>query len=368
MLADHPGSVGFESLDEMLAHPPVGLAAVIIASPDQAHADAAVRSMDAGLHVLIEKPIAHTMAGVSAIAARAGATDRVVAVAHVLRYTPFFQTLKGVIASGRLGDLVHVDHRENVVAWHMAHSFVRGNWGKAADSSPMIVAKCCHDFDILAWNLDSPVVSLTSVGSLFEFRAERAPDGATERCTSPCPVSGCPYDARNVYLNPRNTGWPVHVITDDLSQEGRLAALATGPYGLCAYAVGSDVVDHQVVSMELASGATATLTMHGHSHEEQRTMRYDGTRATLRATFGSKQEIELIDHATGRKEIVSLELASGGHGGGDNGLLGSFVAAIREQALTATSPADALEAYTLAFAAEEARLSGRRKQVREVSA
>ena len=289
MMSDHDGSVGFTDASEFFES---GLAVdvIIIASPDRAHAEVAVSAIDAGFHVLIEKPVAHSIEGVKAITAAADKTDKVVAVAHVLRYTPFFQTLNRVIATGRLGDLVSVTHRENVVAWHMAHSFVRGNWANAATSTPMIVAKCCHDLDILAWNLDSPVRSLTSVGSLYRIQ----PGACSGRCNRGSLHQlrvrsvDCPYDARRVYLNQKNRGWPIHVITDDMSPEGRLRALNEGPYGRCVYTAGSDVVDHQVVSMELESGATATLIMQGHSHTEQRTMRYDGTRATLRAVFGTR--------------------------------------------------------------------------------
>lgn len=369
MVNEHDGAIGLSSISELTSSE-VGRAAeaVIIASPDREHQEAAIACIEAGMHILIEKPVAHTIGGVHAIADAAAASDRVVAVAHVLRYTPFFQALHDVVGSGRLGDLVTVTHRENVAAWHMAHSFVRGNWARTEDSTPMIVAKCCHDLDILAWNIDSPVSSLTSVGSLFEFRPERAPAGATGRCTDPCPVSDCPYDARRTYLNERNRGWPVHVITDDLTMEGRLAALAEGPYGQCVYTAGSDVVDHQVVSMELESGASVTLTMHGHSHEEQRTMRYDGTRATMRATFGASQEIEVIDHATGSTENVLIETNKGGHGGGDDGLMRAFVDAVRMGARTLSTPAQAMTAYELSFAAEHARLSGGRVYVRESSA
>ena len=174
------------------------------------------------------------------------------------------------------------------MAWHMAHSFVRGNWANSSSASPMIVQKCCHDFDVLSWNLDSPVTRMQSFGALTHFRPDEAPPGATDRCTDPCPVADeCPFDASRIYMDMNRTGWPVHVITDDLTRDGRTYALASGPYGRCVYTAGSDVVDHQTVSMELESGASATLIMHGHAHREERTMRYDGTRGTVRAVFGA---------------------------------------------------------------------------------
>jgi predicted dehydrogenase len=282
-------------------------------------------------------------------------------VCHVLRYAPFFAALHGVVASGLLGDIVTVEHRENVVYWHMAHSYVRGNWARSGRSSPMILAKCCHDLDLLVWAMDdNPVTRVHSFGSLMHFRAENAPRGATERCTDGCPAADdCPFYAPRVYLTD-NLGWPTETISVDLSYEACLRALQTGPYGRCVYRADNDVVDHQVVSMEYGSGATATLVMHGHSDEEERTIRYDGTRATLRARFrySGTSEITVHDHLTGRVEGVPVGgEGEDGHGGGDSRLLLDFAEAVRDpRAPVRTSARTALESHLLAFAAERSRL------------
>ena len=330
--------------------------AAIIASPDRFHEEHTSAALAAGYHVLAEKPMATTLEGCQRVVGASEMSSGSLHIGHVLRFTPFFQTLHEVVRSGRLGDIVTVEHRENLVAYHMAHSFVRGNWGKREFAPPMVVAKCTHDLDVLHWNLASPVRTIASVGNLFEFRPERAPEGATERCTDPCPVEDCPYDARRVYLNPAFTGWPVHVITDDLSPEGRLRAITTGPYGICAYRAGSDVVDHQVVTMELESGTSVTLTMHGHSHEEGRTMRYDGTRATLRGRFGREQEITIHHHASGEVTEVPIPIAASGHGGGDAGILEGFCDSVENGTAPLTSGAESMISHYLAFMAEEARV------------
>jgi predicted dehydrogenase len=330
--------------------------AAVIASPDREHQAHVLAALDAGYHVLAEKPMAHTLEACFEVVAAASRAEGSLHIGHVLRFTPFFQAVHEVIASGRLGDIVTVEHRENVVAWHMAHSYVRGNWARRETAPPMIVAKATHDFDILHWNLGSLVERISSVGNLFEFRPERAPAGATERCTDPCPVKDCPYDARRLYLNPDLGGWPVHVITDDISPEGRLRALRTGPYGRCAWKSGSDVVDHQVVTMEFGSGASASLTVHGHSHEEGRTMRYDGTRATLRGRFGRTQEITVHSHVGEEVEEVPIPTATSGHGGGDAGIIEAFLDSIEHGKPPATSAAESIESHLLAYLAEEARL------------
>jgi predicted dehydrogenase len=330
--------------------------ACFVAAPDRVHHETAVWALDAGYHLYLEKPIAATARDCVDLAERSRRADVVTAVGHVLRSTPFFRAVRDTVRSGRLGDVVTVEHRENVAAWHMAHSFVRGNWSVASESTPMIVQKCCHDFDLLGWILGVDAVRIASFGSLYQFHPERAPAGAASRCVD-CPVGDCPFDARRIYLNMGNMGWPVHVITDDLSRGGRLRALAEGPYGRCVYTAGSDVVDHQVVAMELSSGASVTLTMHGHAPREERTMRYDGTAATLRGRFGAAQVIEVLDHASGEVEEVAIG-SSGSHGGGDDGAIRRFVAEVRGDAEPANTIAESLDAHLQAFAAEEARISG----------
>lgn len=357
--ADHglDRSVVFADVDDLWSKGRVA-DACIIASPDRLHHGHTVAALDAAYEVLVEKPMAATIDQVLDLASRAEAAQGSLHVAHVLRYAPLFQALHAAVQPDQIGDVVTVSHRENVWAFHMAHSFVRGNWARAAESTPMIVAKTCHDFDILTWNLTSPVRRLSSFGRLTHFRPEHAPEGATERCTDGCPVDDCPFDARRVYLDPDLRQWPIEVITQDLSPEGRLTALRSGPYGRCVYKAGSDVVDHQVVTMELDDGAVATLTLHGHSDVEERTMRYDGTRATVRARTGSGGAITVTDHRGGATRAIPIDHADEGHLGGDSELMRGFIASVRVGSPGATDAASAVQSHVLAFLAERARLEG----------
>jgi predicted dehydrogenase len=341
--------------------------ALVNCTPDRQHLDSTLPALELGYDVLLEKPMAHTLAGNVRLVQAAEQRGRLLLVCHVLRYTAFFAALHQIVASGRLGRIVTVEHRENVVYWHMAHSFVRGNWRDSRVESPMILAKCCHDLDILFWNL-GPAARLNSFGSLIHFRPENAPPGAPARCTDGCPVADdCPFYAPRLYLTD-HTGWPVSVISEDPSLAARRRALETGPYGRCVYRCDNDVVDHQTVNLEFDSGATGVLFMHGHSHEESRTMRYDGTRATLRGRFGYGwgDSIEMHDHLTGRVERIVPQAGDSGHGGGDAGVMAAFVRALRgpDAAPAAagspllTTSRESLESHLMAFAAEEARVNG----------
>ena len=324
----------------------------IVATPDRDHVEPAVAAIRAGYAVLLEKPVAPDLDGLERLLAAVRDAPVLVAVAHVLRYTAFFRRLHDIVSSGELGDIVTVEHRENVAYWHMAHSFVRGNWAVTGRSAPMILAKCCHDFDVLGWNLGA-VRRLQSFGSLIHFGPRSAPPDATDRCTDGCPVA-CPFDARRLYLG-AYTGWPVSTISEDPGREARLEALRTGPYGRCVYHCDNDVVDHQTVNMEMESGASAVLVMHGHSQQETRTMRYDGTRATLRGRFGGEDDVLEIRHHLGdRVERVPVDTAPGGHGGGDDGLLRAFLAAVQGVG-TVTTLEEAAASHRLALAAEQSR-------------
>ena len=373
---DIDDAMSFADWQELAARGQLARAA-IIATQDQDHVPPAVAAMEAGYDVLLEKPMAHTLAGCVQLVQAAERTGRILQVCHVLRYTPFWRALHEVLASERLGEIITVEHRENVAFWHMAHSFVRGNWRNAALSSPMILAKCCHDLDILVWNLPSAVRRLSSFGSLRHFRSEHAGPDIPARCTDGCPIEAtCPFSAIGIYLDHRilppdaaqaaahsmSAGsppqWPLSVLTNENTDAARLAALQTGPYGRCVYRCDNDVVDHQVVSMELENGSSVALVMHGHSNEEHRSMRYDGTRATLRARFGHHSEITVHDHGTNRVEQIPLDPAASGHGGGDHGIMADFIRAIRGEISPLTSARTSLESHLLAFAAEEARIRG----------
>lgn len=335
--------------------------AAICTLPDRLHLEAAVPALDAGYDVLLEKPMAVSPLDCLRIVEASERTDRLLMICHVLRYTPFFSTLHSIVESGRLGDIVAVEHRENVAFWHMAHSYVRGNWRRAETSAPMILTKCCHDLDVLAWNLaPRAVMRLHSFGSLVHFRPEHAPPGAPSHCIHGCPVADrCPFFAPRVYLT-EDTGWPASTIGTDLSYHARVQALSVGPYGRCVYQCDNDVVDHQVVTMEHAGGAVTTLIMQGHSDVEERTMRYDGTRATLRARFRDDgAEITVCDHRSGAEEQIPVSPPRwGGHGGGDGALMHAFVEAVRDGRHALTGARASLESHLLAFAAEESRVSG----------
>jgi predicted dehydrogenase len=356
---DIPPSYCFESWEDLLNEGRIARA-LINCTMDRMHMDSTVAALDAGYDVLLEKPMSPVLEENVRLVQLAEEKGRILQVCHVLRYAPFWRKIREIVQSGRLGRIVSVDHRENLWFFHMAHSYVRGNWRETASSGPMILSKCCHDFDILYWILRERVVWLNSFGSLVHFKPENAPEGATQRCTDGCPAAErCKYYAPGIYVSEIN-GWPFNAVAMTPSEEARLEALKTGPYGRCVYFCDNDVVDHQTVNMELENGTTVTLTMQGQGDEEGRTMRYDGTDATLYARFmASGDKISLRTHLTGEIEEVAVQAVDeSAHGGGDFGIVRSFLNSLNGTPDdSATTARESLESHLLAFAAEESRLN-----------
>jgi predicted dehydrogenase len=378
--------------------------AVVIATPDREHVAPAVAALERDLDLILEKPIAPTADGVHAVGAAAARSRGSVTVAHVLRYTAFFSAVKRALDEGWIGELVTITHAEHVGYWHYAHSFVRGNWRSERESSPMILAKACHDLDLLRWFAGDRCTAVASFGGLHHFRPEQAPPGALDRCwdgerrCSAAPT--CPFDAVRLYVERTAgvTAWPVSVLTADPSPEGRMAALAGGPYGRCAYRCDNDVADHQVTALEFANGVRATLTVSGLTADNTRTITLGGTRGELRGRLDTG-EIEIRRYLptasdgpdrtgpwdrdeAGRSAMrdddrVVLNATAvpldDGHGGGDDGLLTDAVDRLRAlrdgdagaDAAARTSLAASIESHAIAFAAETSR---RERRVVELAA
>ncbi|MEU6950254.1 Gfo/Idh/MocA family oxidoreductase, partial [Streptomyces sp. NPDC046316] len=306
--------------------------AVLLCTLDRDHLEPALAFAAQGYHIMLEKPMAVDEESCRAIVDAVERAGVILAVGHVLRYTPYTRALKRVVDEGRIGDIVSVQHLEPVGHWHQAHSFVRGNWRRTDETTSMLMAKSCHDLDWLQHIVGEPPARVSSFGRLTHFTPANRPQDAADRCVE-CPVRGaCVFDAVRFYgdrLAAGEKGWPLSVVLDDFTGTALEEALRTGPYGRCVYACDNDVVDHQVVAMEFAGGATATFTMTGFTEMGNRRTQIFGTRGEIR---GDGRMLHIHDFRTGTTEAVDTlptgnMSAGGGHGGGDEGLMEAFAAA-----------------------------------------
>lgn len=352
----HPSLV-FNSWQEALSQERLA-DCVFICTLDELHTAPCLKALELGYAVLLEKPMSNNEAECRAIAK--AAEGRILSVCHVLRYTPFYRTIRRVIEEGRLGEIAVIDQIENVAFWHQAHSFVRGNWRSSRETSPMILQKSCHDLDIILYLMGKRCTRISSFGSLRYFRAENAPEGAPERCLDGCPHKDeCPYYAPRLYLTD-DIGWPTDTISADLSLEGRRKALETGPYGRCVFHCDNDVVDRQVVNMEFEGGAVASFTMTAFSTDHTRELKVMGTKGQLTARM-DRNLIVYTDFLTQTEEVIPVPEpdveGSFGHGGGDTLIVKEFLEAVRGGAVGTTAE-ESLQSHLMCFAAECSRFEG----------
>ncbi len=346
--------------------------AVVIATQDNMHTEPALEFLRKGYHVLLEKPMAPSPEECISICNAAKKSGSIFAVCHVLRYTPYFRKLKELIDSGLAGEIITLRHIERVGYWHQAHAFVRGNWRNTSSAAPMIIAKSCHDMDIILYLTGKKCRRVSSFGSLMHFKRENMPASSSGRCMS-CPLAEgqCPYSAKEIYLNSRalkgKFGWPVDIITNDLSIEGVKKALLDGPYGNCVYNCDNNVVDHQVVNMEFDNGMTSSFTMTAFTPDGlSRETEIMGSKGYIK---GDSNLITTVDFASGKKQLFDITRTEGllddGHGGGDNGIVKDFISAVEneDQSMLSSGPEISLEGHLLGFAAEKSRINGSVEQL-----
>lgn len=352
----HRGDIAaFHSWEDLLAAK-LNCDVVFITTQDQQHYAPTMAALDMGYHVVVEKPLSPSYQECVKMIEKAKEENRLLMLCYVLRYTPFFQQIKELINQNIIGVIKHMSIDMDVGYWHQAHSFVRGNWRNMSESSPMILAKSCHDLDIFSFLLEKDPLQISSLGSLSYFTSENAPNGSALRCTDGCEVEAqCPFSAKKIYLC-ESIDWPVSTICDDLSYESRKTALATGPYGRCVFHCDNDVVDHQVVNLLFEKGSTATLTMSGFTNELTRRIRILGTKGEIN---GNMNENELNLSLFGEKtRKLDLEISKNGmHAGGDVGLMKAFIHFINNfpQLNQESYYNDLLKSHYLAHLAETSR-------------
>ena len=335
---------------------------VFICTQDRQHYGHVMAALEQGYDILLEKPISYRPEHCIEIAKRAAELGRRIMVCHVLRYTPFYQKVKELIAEGAIGRVMSVHQFEDVGWGHYAHSFVRGLWRNSDETSPMILAKCCHDLDILLWLVGADCEKVSSFGKLSNFVAENAPwDG--ERCTPECPqYTTCPYCAEKVYHSPE-WKWAQGAVVLNPTEERLQKALETGPFGRCVYHCDNNVVDHQIVNMQFAGGVTASLTMCAFTQEMTRELKVMGT---LGEIDGDMEQNRIVVRRFGEEpetiDVTKLATDLSGHGGGENRMLRDLFALVRGDTETCalTSVDQSVQSHIMAFASERSRVEGGR--------
>jgi hypothetical protein len=336
--------------------------AIIITMPDHLHYLPCMKAMEMGYDVLLEKPMAQTAQECRDILDMTRETGRIVAVCHVLRYSPYFIKMKKLIQEGAIGELISIQHMEPIEHIHMSHSYVRGNWHNSKQTTPIILAKSCHDLDILRWMIGKNSQSIVAMGDVKWFRKENAPSGSVDRCMNGCAVeSNCPYSALKIYTRNRNWTYVFDLPDEKEKQDAAiLEYLRTTNYGRCVYRMENDQPDHYVSSILFDDNITVNFSMEAFTSYAGRRTRVMGSMGDM---VGDMEELILTDFRTDQntKLVPKAEdvenYKNSGHGGGDWFLMRDFVTSVANQDpkyLTSTID-QSIESHLMGFAAEESR-------------
>jgi len=376
-LYDIPADHCFPTAENLAEHgKPADVA--INGTMDLQHVPTTLPLLEAGYHVLLEKPICPTAEELLQLLETTRRTGRHLMIGHVLRYAPFYVAVRERVAAGEIGTIMSMQTVENVSYHHMATAFIRGKWNRRDTSNPMLLAKCCHDIDLVCWYKSGVAPTrVSSLGGLMYFRPEQAPDGSSARCLVDCAIEAeCPYSAKKMYIEqglwPTYAWEPIEHI-ENATAEDRLESLRTdNPYGRCVWHCDNDVVDHQGVLVEFEDGCVATHNLNTGTSRPCRSIHLLGTEGEIQGTMEDGSFI--VRHPDARKgheyseELVDLSVSGEMHGGGDLRLVKDFVSVVRgeEPSLSTTNIMDSMYGHLVAFAADEAMLGSTTVEIENV--
>lgn len=342
--------------------------ALVIASLDKDHVRQCLKAIKLGYTILLEKPISDNEAELRELLAEQKKYDAKIMVCHVLRYAPAFVEVKKLLDQKVIGNLIMIDSIEQIAYWHFAHSYVRGNWRRKEDTAPLVLAKCCHDLDLLQYYACSKASSVNSLGSLAYFNEENAPKGSSDRCVTCSLNDSCPYSALNFYVknyqkigSPENQ-WPYNVVCPEIpdNADKLLHAITVGNYGRCVFRCDNDVCDNQIVSIHFENGINAVLKTTAFTHDTGRITIFYGTLGEIE--FDETRGVIIIkEFGKENRTVYMKDLTSNdefGHGGGDGGTMKAFYNLLCGKTNPETSLEKSIESHLIGICAEKSRLNG----------
>lgn len=333
---------------------------------DEIHVETTVPLLEAGYDVLLEKPIAPDEKQLKILEDAVIRTGQTVVICHVLRYAPFYTAIKQRVDDGEIGDIMHIHTTENVSYHHMAVAFIRGKWNRE-ETNPMLLAKCCHDLDLICW-MKSGIQpkKVASFGGRHFFTVDNAPEGSALRCADCSIERECEYSAIRHHVD--NGMWPFYALAGESNYERGVEAeedvirayVADSDYGRCVWHCDNDVVDRQSVIVEFEDGCVATHDMVTNSAKGTRRIQITGTKGDIYGDMmDGKFTISKPGAVAGSEAVVEeiqIGLLGDLHGGGDLRLVADFLSVVRGDggSISTTALSDSINSHLIAYAADVA--------------
>jgi predicted dehydrogenase len=360
-----PAERSFDSLEAFMASGINDIDGVVIATLEDLRIEPVFKAMERNWHILVEKPLCTSKEELIKLYDATRDYENILIVCHQMRLTPVYKTIKELIDSGKYGDIVSIQHSENVCWHHMAHSFVRGLFNNDR-LTPMLLAKSCHDMDLLTYLIGKKAVKVSSFGSLKYFTRENCPEGAPQYCLEGCPhYQTCPYDVSKIYFDEDTDPAYIRQMGVVKSKEHLRELMLKNRFGKCVFQSDNNVVDNQTVQIEFEDNITVSFTMCAHNAKERRMTKISMTNGEIEYN-GMGHYIKAGSFEPRRDETIDLVI-KGTHGGGDRAIMDNFVDAIvsGDKSILLTPIKDSLEGHLLVFAAEESRKNEKIIRLRE---
>lgn len=276
---------------ELLARPDID--AVVITSPDYLHEEHAVAALEAGKHVYCEKPLAITVEGCDRIIEAKKKSGKHLMIGFNMRYMNMYQTMKGLVESGAIGEVraVWVRHFVGLGGEYYYH-----DWhGNSENTTSLLLQKGAHDIDIIHWIAGAYTKKVSAFGSLDFF-------GGTKPNDLTCPACNLK-----------------HVCTE----------ASSGPLVECAFREEIDVEDNNMLIMELEGGIKASYMQCHFTPDYQRNYTFIGTEGRIE-NFELEGKVRVFSRKSNTWRELSdatydIKPATGSHGGADPEICKDFI-------------------------------------------
>lgn len=322
------------------------LDAVVITVPEFAHKEVACAAMEAGKHVYIEKPLAHTLEDAQCIVDAQRESGVTAFVGFNLRAVSAFQKMKTIVESGQLGQIMHVSGLEQLAAAHGA-AYMRRYHRRSSLSGGLLNQKGCHDIDLMLWFVghEHRVVRVSSFGGTTVLTPDKKPANTCHECPRDI-FEKCPYHARAGFVFPVSGSEPIYHRDRET-------------YGgdMCVYNTDKDIVDNQTVIMEFDNGVCGDFQLRMFQDSARKRITLWGEKGVLEmdSANGAEVQLKLTD---GETTESSFKPRPGGHGGADPYMIGKFIDAIENGRADDSGLEAGLAAAIVALKADESRLQG----------
>ncbi|HUP22368.1 MAG TPA: Gfo/Idh/MocA family oxidoreductase [Thermoanaerobaculia bacterium] len=286
---------------------------VVVTTVDNSHAALIVQALDAGCHVITEKPLTTDETGVQAILDAVARHDRDIVVAHNYRYAPHRLRIKEILRSGRIGEVTSADFHWYLDTSHGAAYFRRWH-GKERFSGTLFVHKACHHFDLLGWWLESEPEVVYAQGALRHYGGNNS--FRSTRCRGCAHAERCDY-----FWDISKSPLMVQLYADHEHHDGYIR-------DGCVWSEEIDIFDQMAAQIAFANGVQVSYSCTTYSPYEGYRIAFNGTRGRLEAWIFESQpwgvpdydELRLTDNF-GASELIRIPHDDGGHGGGDPKML-----------------------------------------------